>query len=176
MEWLLLNLGFFASSQQIALQQTVTEDEFSELATDVQSDIKYLFFQLSNATPKDTLDAVYNCLMEAILFDADFWIFRVNEGESFIMNIEKQPTEVSGKKIVAREVSTRVPVTLVTQDPVAEGIDRLPVIDLGLKSGGFYQVDVYLETDDNGVASGDAETTVAKTYFIVGYNIDSNAG
>jgi hypothetical protein len=100
----------------------------------------------------------------------------VNEGESFIMNIEKQPTEVSGKKIVAREVSTRVPVTRVNQDPVAEGIDRLPVIDLGLKAGGFYQVDVYLETDDNGVASGDAETMVAKTYFIVGYNIDSNAG
>jgi hypothetical protein len=50
------------------------------------------------------------------------------------------------------------------------------VIDLGLKAGGFYQVDVYLETDDNGVASGDAETMVAKTYFIVGYNIDSNAG
>lgn len=176
MEWLFTNLQYFTNPQQSALILTVTEDKFLQLQESDQNNIKYLFFQLSTSTPKSTVDALYQCVMELILFDDPLFMFKVNEGQSFTLNIEKDVGEYDGLKIVARENITKELLTSPVLDPVNNGVDSLKFIDLPLSGGGFYKVNILLELESNGQASGDVETPVGSVYFIVGQDQDSDAG
>ena len=173
MNWLYTKLNLFTNEDQELLLSLVTTTRFQALSTTDQNEIEYLFSMLNASTTETTKQNLIVYLKEVFLRGITPYVFNVSNGENFNITVDLNVgDDYTGSFLTIRENQTD---TLLSDNNVAGTADvsqDIPVQNLNLTVPGLYKVRIQLETDDGGVASGNATALLGTAYFIVELSLD----